>query len=1498
MLKYGDISIINNGNSKSLIPRNITYRQKELFKTKMSESEILSTIQLSPVDIPNLRVIINDTFSNTSNVSIVYIDLIRKKTQSENQITINDKLLITDINDLNPKATFKYLFTTNGILSAESLDIQIQQVQIQDNVPYINSKFITEMMDNNERINYDSMISGFIFPQINDDNDTSITSGYKRYTGMLLMPANYYINKNYETNNIDFNKYLDNEYYFPEKKKGYKQSLRLIRTNYQFKNQSTFTNKLDFIKDADIVDLNLTDNLVNLEINNIAMRDGKFVLLTNKNFNPIEGSVANSIDLSANFSFWTSDLSGLKQLVKITSDNVSIFNPLKIEENIIIKKNGIQFGNTNEMSISDISNNNYIIFSKTNNKTSILTILDLSANLNLLNDTPFITLKTGKELIIKDTSNYIGFINDNIKIYQPLDLSANGIIKFGTNIKINNGTIDVISINSATIDSSANLNLLNDIPFITFKNTSELKIKDDLISYLGFNDNIIVYQPLDLSANGIIKFGTNIKINNGTTDVISINSATIDSVANLNLLNDTPFITLKTGKELIIKDTSNYIGFINNNIKIYQPLDLSANGIIKFGTNNLLIKNGNSSVIGSGWIFHTDGSLSFNENIVKWILKSNGDFTMGGDINVSGFAYISNYLTVVGNLNANSDILMTSNKILYTNNIYGYSIGYQTKIDLDNRFIDISNSSIDIIGTYVGFPHPSQTLTTTSKYMYIKPLISGDFEMRLLNVPNTVITTNLVNLSIKSQFSWNWYSTTGVQMAFIDPNATGVSSIVRFYGTVDQYIYYNASNNFGSYNSLTSTTIWNITSTGAITGSSLNLSSGSGTLTCGSINAKDIIGTSLNIGSGNSTITSTGVITGKSLNLGNGAITLVGNINSSGTITTGTDTNTIALLGETGIITIGSSVTPAIRMESSSGMVTATGGFMSPTGTITLGTGLNTITLTGNTGAITGDTLTLNGGIYAGDTITTNRGIYSIGTITVVGSSGGIIVQGNGGVNIDGSIIAGGGAITGKGIRSYGVIYADGAITSNGTISGKNGINVPILLDPTTTTGNRLHIYGVAGGTKYLFFNISNTLGLFNTSTGTNVWSIDGTTGNINTIGSISFATISCNSITPLSGTAINCNGLQWNWLLSSGINRIKMFPTITPAVIANILEIYRISDNVPNDGFWGFDNTGLFQYKTMGSTRWSINTNGDFYSNSSASTALNLSSGGINAQYMLLNGLGTTTINVPNGGINCNTINILNGTFVTQAGCNFRTAISTTCSPYAVQMANLSPTPFNYLSYIIDGNASGEGCCLYLNDNLCGINSTFDSGYQMIFFDEDSYPSYVGFAIAGTSIVSYSERRFKYNIKSLDKIDILDKFKRINFVQYNKKRPDHINKIDNPERYKNSKYKYSLINYGVIHDEIIDIFPDIEAPEAPINKEKDEKNEDFEKRKINYKNADKSKMVDYGRLNYYSYLAVQELIKQNEEIIKQNEKLTNRLDKQQEMMQNLMERLYILENK
>ena len=415
MLKYGDISTINNGNSKSLVPRNLTYRQKELFKTTVSELQILSTIQSNTFDIPNVGNISSDNaIFNTTNVSILNVDLIKKNTESENQITVNDKVLITDLTETKPIPSFKYLFTNNCSLQADSLDIQIQKVEIQDNVIYLNSKFITkDMLSTIERRNYDSMISGFMFPQINDEVDRSSTSSFKNYVGMFIMPPNYYINKDNIEKKISFKNYTDNSRnnYFPNSNKP---SLRLIRANYPFNNQSTFTDKLDYIKDTNIEDLNLTDNLLNLEVNSIAMRDGNFVLLSRNTFKP-DGN-DEEVNKNASFTFTASDLSGSNQLFKISTSGVNVFGPLIIDENIIINRNGIRFGQfENEISINnyDDYNKKYIIFNKLKYKTSIVTTLDLS-------------------------NNGLIFFDDLKKII------------------FNNGSANVLSINSSTIDSSAN----------------------------------------------------------------------------------------------------------------------------------------------------------------------------------------------------------------------------------------------------------------------------------------------------------------------------------------------------------------------------------------------------------------------------------------------------------------------------------------------------------------------------------------------------------------------------------------------------------------------------------------------------------------------------------------------------------------------------------------------------------------------------------------------------------------------------------------------------------------------------------------------------------------------------------------------------------------------------------------------------------------------------------------------------------------------------------
>lgn len=45
MLKYGDYQIMSNGNSKTMIPRNLTYRQKNLFKSLVSDNSIQNAFQ-------------------------------------------------------------------------------------------------------------------------------------------------------------------------------------------------------------------------------------------------------------------------------------------------------------------------------------------------------------------------------------------------------------------------------------------------------------------------------------------------------------------------------------------------------------------------------------------------------------------------------------------------------------------------------------------------------------------------------------------------------------------------------------------------------------------------------------------------------------------------------------------------------------------------------------------------------------------------------------------------------------------------------------------------------------------------------------------------------------------------------------------------------------------------------------------------------------------------------------------------------------------------------------------------------------------------------------------------------------------------------------------------------------------------------------------------------------------------------------------------------------
>ena len=168
MLKYGDISLINNGNSKSLVPRNLTYRQKELFKSNIDDSEILNIINTNTIENINTNNITSDNANvNIINTSILYVDLINKKTSTDNQIIINNKLQI-----INQDLSFNYLLSNDSIFKANSLNIQIPEIEIEGYLGFSNNniKFYKSLdLSANGMIKFGSNL------QINDGSFNVIT---------------------------------------------------------------------------------------------------------------------------------------------------------------------------------------------------------------------------------------------------------------------------------------------------------------------------------------------------------------------------------------------------------------------------------------------------------------------------------------------------------------------------------------------------------------------------------------------------------------------------------------------------------------------------------------------------------------------------------------------------------------------------------------------------------------------------------------------------------------------------------------------------------------------------------------------------------------------------------------------------------------------------------------------------------------------------------------------------------------------------------------------------------------------------------------------------------------------------------------------------------------------------------------------------------------------------------------------------------------------------
>lgn len=212
---------------------------------------------------------------------------------------------------------------------------------------------------------------------------------------------------------------------------------------------------------------------------------------------------------------------------------------------------------------------------------------------------------------------------------------------------------------------------------------------------------------------------------------------------------------------------------------------------------------------GLGWFFDSVGNLYYlggGLSPVKIMLSGGtGNLTILNTFN-SGNITSSGTISCVDISSTNiiyaRSINMQPSGFLNVNNITSSETtgSYQTKIALSNEFIDTGNSSLDIIATYIGFGNPQQDLSILSKYMFIKPLSDGNFDIQINNIASKVLSTNWSTLTL----------TTGFNLALGSKNITTTGAL----------------------------------SSGAITSSSLNASSGTiqttGTISGGAINGTTI----------------------------------------------------------------------------------------------------------------------------------------------------------------------------------------------------------------------------------------------------------------------------------------------------------------------------------------------------------------------------------------------------------------------------------------------------------------------------------------------------------------------------------------------------------------------------------------------------------------------------------------------------------------------------------
>jgi len=636
MLKYGDILQIANGNSKTLIPRNLTYN---------------NYLNTTITNVSGLTV--NNTTSNGTNydtasitdLTVRTINVIPNTTSPciAVQSPIAFSLVPADY-QTNNFTLYPIYFSQDILINTKNFIVNSGNVTIKDNVILLNSNLGNTTINTNTS---DNIISGFIFPIADKNINTDF------YAGVLYLPNNKIQKVN---SNSSFYNWTNSHYnYFTDINKGFFK-LKYLPQSLNF---SSYNNNMDQSY-TDLVNNNA--NLSNLLANSIALNDGEIVGLNN------------------NLIFNLSDGTTIYQLINIEKTTINILNNLALSfinnftikdinnnkfisldgaTNLITFYNNILLNNSEHIinfnNILDFNSNNNSIIKITAVKSQIelfgTTIVDNLQILNSfeLNNIPFIFINN-----LNIVSNNITFMNFNsvlntINMYQPTyinNLFINNSFQLNNNIPIlfnsslymtdNNSVnymyLDAINVklnllvptytNNLYINTS--LNLLNDIP-VNVSNIFSIKNTNKLFATFNTNHTTLYNNLLFNNNNPVINFnsGNTLNITNTSNNII----LGIDSTVTI------------TGPNTSYQDISNTIVSSSFNITNTAAIDYNlkfipiaktyiASGItqpsalITFEFLGVLnINNMTGKLIGTTWALNTPFINSYEINLWTYLLN-------------------------------------------------------------------------------------------------------------------------------------------------------------------------------------------------------------------------------------------------------------------------------------------------------------------------------------------------------------------------------------------------------------------------------------------------------------------------------------------------------------------------------------------------------------------------------------------------------------------------------------------------------------------------------------------------------------------------------------------------------------------------------------------------------------------------------------------------------------------------------------------------------------